>query len=171
MGISRVNGGAPNVRVQNQPTTRTTTSAKQQTQGTGYTSSSSYAGSSSATPEQVQTARDTFARYVDFSSTANGGPDTNSDPDHVTLATMASCFGKVASDTRDRLCNEAKAQMDSFLNQQPPPSQDQIDAKMKEVKDTLRQKMELESSMAKLMQDTQNKIKELTEEVYGSKWQ
>jgi hypothetical protein len=167
----RINGGGASYPVNSSPTGQTTSARQQTTQKAGYSSASSFSGAEGATPEEVGQIRDSFAKYIDFSATAGGKPDTNSDPDHITLSMMSNVFGPVASDTRDRLCNEAKSQVDALLNQQPPLPKDQLDAKVKDIKDSLRQKMELESSLAKLMQDTQKKIKEATEETWGAKYQ
>jgi hypothetical protein len=166
----RINGGGASYPVNSSSTTQT--AARQQTtQKTGYSSASSFSGTQGATSEEIGQIRDSFGKYIDFSATEGGKPDTNSDPDHITLSMMTNVFGPVASDTRDRLCNEAKSQVDALLNQQPPLPKDQLDAKVKDIKDSLRQKMELESSLAKLMQDTQKKIKEATEQIWGAKYQ
>lgn len=167
----RINGAGPSIPVKS-PAAAKTTVAKQTTtaQGTGYSSASSFAGSTGATPEEISQVSDSFNKYIDFSSTEGGKPDTNSDPDHIQLATMGNIFGAVASDTRDRLCNEAKQQVDALLNQQPPLSKEDLDAKVKDVKDSLRQKMELESSLAKMMKDTMQKVKDAGTEAWGSPW-
>lgn len=169
MGISRINGGGSAYPVRS-TSSQPAAAARQQTKATGYSSASSFSGSTSATPDEIAQIRDSFSKYVDFSGAVDGKPDTNTDSDHIQLSMMTSVFGQVSSDTRDRLCNEAKQQVDALLNQQPPLPKDQLDAKVKDIKDSLRQKMELESSMSKLMQDTLNKTKEALQEAYGSPW-
>lgn len=170
MSVSRINGGGSSYPVRSSSTGAATGSARQQTQATGYSAASGFDAPAGATPDQLAQVRDSFAKYIDFSATAGGKPDNNSDPDHVQLSMMANAFGKVSPDTRDRLCSEAKQQVDALLNQQPPLPKDQLDAKVKAIKDSLRQKMELESSIAKLMQDTLQKTKEASQEAYGSAW-
>lgn len=167
----RINGSGTTIPV-NTATTAQTRSAKQQTttQATGYSSASSFDASAGATPDEVKQITDSFSKYVDFSATANGGVDTNTDADHVTLSMMANSFGKVPTSTRDRLCKEAQSQVDALVNQQPPLSKDQLDAKVKDVKDSLRQKMEMESFFAKQMDDIQKKVEESTKELWGSPW-